>query len=419
MDIHVAPGSFIDQYMTWMEEQETPRVYDFICALWCLSLALGRDAIVARPRAPVHLNMYTILVSESGIMRKSTAIRMATSVARQFMQDTQSPMSLIESKITMGKMLQELTDGSIHRNASQMVLVASELAAMLGRGAQIAGVPALLTDLYDCPDQRSGGGSIHAGEINLRDVYCSFLAGSTPSWLEKAVRPEIIAGGFTSRCYFITGKMRKKLVAWPKEDDNDNSLSRSLQLAESLRHISEQARTYSRIGLTSGALDTFSRWYNERPLHKDTYRESFESREDGHVLRLAGLLAANDNHWQISDDHIRRGINIVAWIKRCGTDLFTGSLVERYDVKVLRKMRNEILAAGDGGITRSVLYRNLFLSGRGRQEFGTLVNTMHDLDLVRRVEVQTNGRPKEVIIATEYLRNEQFLEDVVRKLGME
>ena len=47
MDIHVAPGSFIDQYMTWMEEQETPTVYDFMCALWCLSIALGRDVFVA------------------------------------------------------------------------------------------------------------------------------------------------------------------------------------------------------------------------------------------------------------------------------------------------------------------------------------------------------------------------------------
>jgi len=319
----------------------------------------------------------------------------------------------------MGRLLQELTDGAIRHGASQVVLVASELAAMLGRGAQIAGVPALLTDLYDCPDVRSGGGSINSREINLRDVYSSFLAGSTPSWLERAVRPEIIAGGFTSRCYFVTGKIRKKLVAWPQEESDDDQKRGSLQLAESLKHVVEQSTTYARINLTSGALDTFTRWYNERPIHSDTYRESFESREDGHVLRLAGLLAANDDQWEIDDDHIRRGINLVRWIKRCGSDLFTGSLVEKYDVKTLSKMRNEILAAGSTGIARSDLYRRLFLSGRGRYEFGTLVSTMHEFDLVRRVEVETKGRPKEIIIATEYLRNEQFLEDVVRKLGME
>lgn len=414
-----AQGSFVDMYMQWMEDQETPTLYDYTCALWCLSIALGREVIVARPRAPVHLNMYVILVSESGIMRKSTSIRMATSIVRDFLATTASPISLVESKVTMGKMLQELNHGRIYHDKSQIVLIASELAAMLGRGAQIAGVPALLTDLYDCPAERSGGGSIHAGETNLKDVYCSFIAGSTPSWLEQAVRPEIIAGGFTSRCFFITGRMRKKLIAWPKEDSNDSHERRSVQLVQKLIELWTESQRYSRIGINNTALDTFTRWYGQRPIHRDTYRESFESREDGHILRLAGLMAANDQCWEISDDHIRRAIAFVAWIKRCGTDLFVGSKVERYDVKTLHKMRNEILAAGSDGISRSTLYRNLYLSGRGRYEFGTLLTTMHELDLVRKWIVNTPGRPREMITATEYLRNEHFLEDVVRKLGME
>jgi hypothetical protein len=131
-------------------------------------------------------------------------------------------------------------------------------------------------------------------------------------------------------------------------------------------------------------------------------------------------MAADERKWEIGHDHIRRAINTVAWLKRCGTDLFTGSKVERYDVKILKRMRNEILAAGADGITRSTLYRNMFVSGRGRYEFGTLISTMHELDLVRRMEVRgKTGRPREVIIGTEYLRNEQFLDEVVRRLGME
>jgi hypothetical protein len=406
--------------MDWMSEQETPEVYDYICALWCLSIALGRDVYVARPRAPVHLNMYVCLVSESGIMRKSTSIRMATSVVREFLRDTENPMTLIESKVTMGLMLKELSHAAKLHGASQMVLVASELAAMLGRGAQIAGVPALLTDLYDCPVRRTGGGSIHAGTLDLRNVYASFLAGSTPSWLERAVRPEIVAGGFTSRCFFVTGKVRKRLVPWPKEDEHDSDNRRVVQLVSQLRSIRQESEVYTRIGINNHALGTFSKWYNDRPIHKDTYREGFESREDGHILRLAGLMAADERCWEISDDHIRRAIGVVAWIKRCGTDLFVGAQVERYDVKVLRRMRNEILAAGSTGISRSNLYRTLFISGRGRHEFGTLLSTMHELDLVKRYEERnTNGRPRELIVATEFLRNEQFLEEVVRRLGME
>lgn len=416
MILHIQEGSFIHRYMEWMSEHETPEIYDLMCAIWCLSIALGRDVIVDRPRAPVHLNTYMILVSESGIMRKSTSINAALSIVREFHRLTNSSMLLVESKITMGAMLDDLARSSLQTGTSQMVLVASELAAMLGRGAQIGGVPALLTDLYDCPAERSGGGSIHSGTLNLTNCYAAFLAGSTPSWLERAVRPEIIAGGFTSRCYFVTGKVRKRLVAWPTGNDNTST---RISLVQTLMELAHDSKAHARIGISDAAKSTFTDWYTARPLHRDTFRESFESREDGHVLRLAGLMAANERQWSISDDHIRRAISLVGTLKRCGTDLFTGGEIERYDLKVLRKMRAEILAAGTSGISRSELYKALFVSGRGRQEFHTLLNTMHELELVRVIDVLTRGRTKRVFIATEYLRNELLLQEVARKLGME
>ena len=198
--------------------------------------------IVDRPRASVHLNTYMILVSESGIMRKSTSIRAAANLVRDFLLKTNSPMQLVESQITKGALLDDLSRSSLHHGSAQVVIVASELAAMLGRGSQISGVPAMLTDLYDCPDERTGGGSIHSGTINLSNVYCSFLAGSTPSWLERSVRPEIIAGGFTSRCYFVTGRVRKKLVAWPAIRHETDTRE---QLVTTLQEIAHESKAYS------------------------------------------------------------------------------------------------------------------------------------------------------------------------------
>lgn len=419
MTHHVQEGTFVANYMKWMDAQETPVIYDLMCAYWALSVALGREIVIDRPKAPVHLNMYMILVSESGIMRKSTSIRAASNLVRDMFLRTNSTMQMIESQISKGALLDDLNRSSLHHGSAQVVLVASELAAMLGRGSQIAGVPALLTDLYDCPRERTGGGSIHSGTLTLNNVYCSFLAGSTPSWLDKAVRPEIIAGGFTSRCYFVNGRNRKRLVAWPKGEDDDDASSRE-RLLDQLSGLASDGNDRGRIGITDTAKDTFVAWYNQRPVHRDVFRESFESREDSHVLRLAGLMAANEQQWQVSDDHIRRSIVLVAELKRFGTDLFTAPDMMRYDLKTLRRMRDEILASGAGGITRSALYRNLFLSGRARNEFATLLNTMHELDLVKRVEIRgTSGRPRELIIATDYLRNELLLEDVIRKLGME
>lgn len=327
-------------------------------------------------------------------------------------------MLLIESKVTMGALLNELSRATKEHDAAQVLLVASELAAMLGRGTSIAGIPALLTDLYDCPDERIGGGSLSTGSFNLRNVYCSFLAGSTPSWLETAVRPEIVAGGFTSRCYFIHGRQRKKLVAWPDASTAEEDTLKQKMLHE-LHDIRQEALRRSKIGISDGAKKSFSDWYKQRSTHRDPYRESFESREDSHVLRLAGLMCANDREWVIAYDHIARAIKLVEEYKRYGTALFTGQRGEKRDVRLLRKAREKILEAGDVGISRRELYRICAVSGGAGVEFRAILNTMHELELVKVYEVATRGRPKEVLVATEYLKNELLLEEVANKLGME
>lgn len=416
---YIKENTFLAKYMKYMSVQETPREYDFACGLWALSVALGRSVIVDRPRAPVHLNLYMILVSESGILRKSTSVRATTGLVRTFLQQQQSKMLLIESKITMGALLNELSRSTRDGNGAQVLLVASELAAMLGRGTSIAGIPALLTDLYDCPDERVGGGSLSAlGSINLKEVYCSFLAGSTPTWLATAVRPEIVAGGFTSRCYFIHGRERKKLIAWPESASTEEEQLRK-ELIDELGRIKNDSLRFSRIGISDHAKRTFSDWYERRNAHKDTYRESFESREDSHALRLAGLMAANERQWVISDDHIRRAITLVAEYKRYGTELFTGQRAEKRDVRLLRKVRDEILAAGEIGVARGALYRRCANSGGAGLELRSIIATMHELDLIKVLEVTTTGRPKKMLVATEYLKNELLLDEVANKLGME
>lgn len=400
-----------------MEAQETPREYDFVCGLWCLSTALGRNVVVARPRAQVHLNMYVILVSESGILRKSSSIAAAMSIVRTYLQQSKTPMLLIESKITHGEMLSELSRHTREHGESKMVLVASELAAMLGRGTSVSGVPALLTDMYDCPAERVGGGSLHTGATHLSNVYANFIAGSTPSWLGTAVRPEIIAGGFTSRCFFVAGRSRKKLIAWPEERDDT---AERAELVASLTGVVNESKSFPRIGITDTAKKSFAEWYGARATHRDIYRESFESREDGHVLRVAGLVAANEQQWQINDDHIRRAISVVKAWKQYGTELFTDTKADGSDTRLLRKLRGEILAAGNNGISQSALYRGLGLSGGRGVEMRSIISVLHELDMIKVTEeAQPRGRPKRMYYATEYLRNDLLLDEVARKLGVE
>lgn len=421
---YVPKDTFISNYMEYMADQETPAIYDFACACWILSNALGRSVIVDRPRASVHLNMYVILVSESGIMRKSTSIRHATSILRQFYDETQSKTMLIESKASAGAIRNELHYSSHANGYAHMAFSVSELAAAFGRAAGVSELTALLTDLYDCPDVRTGGGSLSHGSMrqaNYKNVYVGFLAGTTPSWLANAVTPTIIEGGFTSRCYFVVGRQRKRAIAWPSEASAEYAGLRR-RLIDQLKEIVNESTTHSRIGISDSARARFTTWYNERTIHKDTYRESFESREDGHALRFGGLFAANEKAWQISHDHIDRAIRYVGSIKSDGTGLFTGSAVRELDVKWLRKLRDVLLKAGEVGISRYDLTRQMNARGLRTQEMRSTLHMMHELELVSIREVSfpgQAGRPKTMYHPTIYLQNEAFLTDVTRKLGVD
>lgn len=211
----VPRNTFIGQYMDYMSSVETAYDYDFWCAVWLMSLALGRDVIVARPRAKVYMNWYIILVAESGVTRKSTGVRAAQRIALSFIERSPSEISLIQNKSTpegLELLLQRMSNEHGYAHAAISI---DEMVRFLGRERYAMELPGLLTDLYDAPEFRTGGGTVSRGPVVLRNVYLSFISASTPSWLGRAINPDIIEGGFTSRTVFVCSEKRKRKVSWP------------------------------------------------------------------------------------------------------------------------------------------------------------------------------------------------------------
>lgn len=414
-DVTISSESFIGRYLQFMKAQETPEIYDFMCACWCLSIAAGRNVYVARPKAPVRLNMYLILTSDSGVTRKSTSIRVATNLVRSFLSDVDSKLVLIESKITTGQLEYEMYEATRKHGYAHVAISASELAAVLSRSGGLSGLPALLTDYYDCPDTRVGGGTVMmGGGYNLKDVYASFIAGSTPSWLMRAVTPAVIEGGFTSRCYFIDGSSRKRSIAWPDAKDDTNERKNLSNILQEIRRRTYDIRT---IDLSHNAITAFTHWYNNRQLHKDIYRESFEAREDAHVLRFAALFAINDDSYYVNTYHIQNAINIVRGIKQDGQRLFTGTVVDKKDIQLVEKIRTELLIAKNNGINQSDILRAMRPKYKSEQ-VRSVLSVMHELDLVQKFTIPGAGRPATVWRGTIYLSNDELFSETANKLGI-
>jgi uncharacterized protein DUF3987 len=406
--------SFISRYLRFMSTQETAHAYDMWCALWCISCACGRATYVARPRAPVYLNMYVVLVGDSGIPRKSTSVNMALRLVRELFADSEQP-AIIDAMVTAERLDELLHEQTKKFGSSQIIVGVSELAAFVGAQAYMNTMPVTLTDLYDCPTHRVGG-TVSRGVSEQKDVWISMLSGSTPVWLLRTVNPRIVEGGFSSRCMFVISNEPKQSIPWPSEEDNDYDRS---QLMDALRDIRDGARARGPIRIVDTALAAFSEWYTTREHSTDPYKQSFEAREDAHVLRIAALLCINDGSWEIRTKHIRYAIELVASIKQASGTVFEQGIMRTKYAAAYDLIRTQLLSSGNDPIPRHVLQRKCRYWLQ-LDELNSLVLVMHEYGVLQRYMTapeNNRGRPTEYYCGTDKLLEKGMAEHILNRFA--
>lgn len=399
-------GSFIADYLSYMSASETPLSYDFWGAIFALSCAVGRGTFVDRPRAPVYLNLFAIFVAESGTTRKSSAVREAVRFVRPL---TGGENYLIEAKITPENLESVLHKQSHEYGKSQASIAISELVTFLGREKYNEQMPTLLTDLYDCPELRSGGGTLSSGPRTLKNVFVSFLSASTPAWLLRAVNPDVIEGGFTSRVCFIVAEDPKQLSAWPKEIDE----AAQIRLHRQLLDIQQRATEIPSILINAGARKTFERWYKSRTIHRDPFRASFQSREDAHILRLAAFLCINDDTWVIQHSHILSAIKVIMQVREDGASIFEGTGSNSRMVVGIDKIRDKLLAAGMNGLQQKELTKAVqpYMNAK---YLNIVLDIIHDLGMVQKFETNLGkGRPSTIWRGLQPLLDSKALDKII------
>lgn len=412
-DMTIPPDSFMGRYLAYMQNQETAKAYDWWCALWVVSAACARATYVDRPRAPVYLNMFTILVGESGVTRKTTSVAVASRLARSVI-DYYDDVQFLDAKMTPEALDLMLHEKTLEYGNAQLCVATTELAVFMGTERYIAHMPTLLTELYDCPAARDGGGTVERGAVVQRNVWVHFLSASTPVWLLKTVNPNVVEGGFTSRCYFIIANQPKASIPWPIDSDVDLYQD----MVDDLRMIAAEARTRKPITLHENALFEFRRWYEGRGRDIDPYKQSFGAREDAHVLRVAALLCINDGSWIVHDLHIRAAIEALTVVKNTGAKVFDAAEVRNKYAATLDVMRMHLISTGMEPIPRGRLY----LRVRNRisnVEFMALLDVLTEIGAVQRFEMHTkhSGRPTDLIRGTQKLLDPGLGDKVVERFS--
>jgi hypothetical protein len=271
---------------------------------------MGRDIVVDRPGTPVHLNSYILLVAESGVARKTTAINHVRTLYDQYLLRYPEAVSVFSARANMESIARSLASQTEESGTANVAFIVPELANFLGTKSYLADLPALLTELYDCADTATGLATSKTGVLELRRVWAAFLAACAPSWLIQAINPSVMEGGFASRLLIVREQKSKRTIPWNHDpvlvDQFRANLVERLHLAKRRAQFID-----NKIQLTNGAISRYSSWYKNKSNLGGYYLGAFESREPDHVLRLAAYLSINQDSWVINENNITTAIRLV------------------------------------------------------------------------------------------------------------
>jgi hypothetical protein len=342
--------------------------------------------------------MYLILVGDSGIPRKTTSVNMALGLIRDLYAGDDT-LGIIDAKLTSEHLDHIIHERSKLHGSGQVAIGVPELAVFMGSEAYLVNMPATLTDLYDCPASRQGG-TISRGLSEQRDVWVSLISGSTPIWLLKTVNPKVVEGGFSSRCMFVVSNEPKQSIPWPMEEDNANARD---DLVDTLHYTRRRATECDPIRIIDSALGLFSEWYATRDHSTDPFKQSFEAREDSHVLRIAALLGINDDSWEIQHKHVALAIKLIDAIKMSSGAMFEYGISRSKYAAAFDVIRSLLISKGMDPIPRHILQRKCRYWIHS-SELSVLMECMHEFKVVQRFQsMPDRGRPTEYFRGTEKL----------------
>lgn len=162
------------------------------------------------------------------------------------------------------------------------LLVATELSVMIREPNNIQD----MSDLWDSKDQFDYG-TRGKGLVSIDRPCVSLLGGSSPAWLNRAIPPDAVGGGFTRRVLFPYVPARAKDVPWPDPVPPDK------ELVEDLRYINHAV--HGEMVFENAAKPLFESYYiaSKMDAVEDEAIGAFKVSKWVHAAKLAMVLSAS------------------------------------------------------------------------------------------------------------------------------
>lgn len=299
------PQGMIESYMTYAIKQESPNDFHLWTLISTIACALGRNVYVDMGMWPIYPNMYIVLVGESAITHKSTAIKMGMKPLRDAIPD----INMLGDYMTAAAFTSALAQMNENGGDAVGIIEGSELSVLLDNSKKDDVFIKRLTDFWDSPDHRKFT-TIGRGEEKITNVCINLLGGSTPKWLRSSIPEESLEGGFFSRLI---------LVHRPPKGEKNSRLRMSATQREAIEFVKHDLAAIHRgmrgeFALDPAADQFFDQWYHEHnhPEKAESFMRGYYGRKGDFLLKVAMCLSASRNdEMRISYEDISLALSLL------------------------------------------------------------------------------------------------------------
>ncbi len=276
----------LDSYQQYAVHQESPTDFHTWVNISMIATAMGRNCFVSMGMWATYPNMYLVLVGESAITHKSTAIKMGV----EPMQEALPDIPYLGDCMTAQALTSVLAEITAEGSDAVGVIEGSELSVLLDNSKKDDVLIKRLTDFWDCPNRRVFR-TIGRGKEEVKNVCINLLGGSTPKWLRSSVPEEALEGGFFSRLLLVQRP--------PKGEKNPRPMVSAAQ-KEALSNVRNDlqciaANMSGEFVMEDSAEQLFDEWYHEynHPAKATGFMRGYFGRKGDFMLKVAMCLSAS------------------------------------------------------------------------------------------------------------------------------
>jgi hypothetical protein len=163
---------------------------------------------------------------------------------------------------------------------------------------------------FDCGDYKYE--TKHNGRNKLRKTCLNFLAGTTPTFMQKSLSKDILDDGFASRTLFVYEFAARKNQFGIFHLDEEQQADR----ADILCHLHGISKLFGRVEYTEEAFE-YLRWYFEEELPRKRVNnsirlDSYYGRKDIHAQKLAMAVHFADSESMVIElESVKKAIQLL------------------------------------------------------------------------------------------------------------